>query len=135
MMIKLLLWLSSSLSYTFSIITSILTPLFHADPLHRKGGWQSNYIIEHFNDNDDDNDTNNVLKFVIAAVIVMDIDHNNTNDDDNDADEFIERYWKVSLVLLLLSLSLSSSLSYTCSKIPPILTPLFHADPLHPRGG
>jgi hypothetical protein len=34
-----------------------------------------------------------------------------------------------------LLLSLSLSLSYTCSIIVPILTPLFHADPLHPRGG
>ena len=46
-----------------------------------------------------------------------------SNDNDDDTDESKQE------VLL------SSSLSYTCSKIAPILTTLFHADPLHPKGG
>ena len=38
-------------------MSPILTPLFHADPLHRRGGLKINSTLEHFNDNDDDNDT------------------------------------------------------------------------------
>ena len=69
-----------------------------------------------------------------AVTTVMGTDDDSDNDD-NDDDEFFDRCLKVSLVLLLLKLSLSSSLSYPCSKTVPNLTPLFSADPLHPRGG
>ena len=86
-----LLLLSSSLSYTCSHIAPIFTPLFHADPLHPRGGWWTEYVSEHFNDNDDSNDTINSFNILIFAtdiiitttVVVVVVD----DDDDDDVFE------------------------------------------------
>ena len=70
-----------------------------------------------------------IVVVIIISVIVTASDNSDDDDDDDDDDGGLTVMYKV------LKLSLSSSLSYTCSIIAPILTHLFHADPLHPRGG
>ena len=113
----------------------ILTPLFHADPLHRREGWHLVTSKEHFNDNDDDNDISKLTlnQLIIMMILIPIYSHLFSN---------ISKMMMLMMMMMTILnvtdyklLSSSLSLSYTCSKIAPILTPLFHADPLHPRGG